>query len=115
MATSHPEVPDAPDDRGVLTVAEKELPFVPVRAFWITDADGQTRGGHGHKRTHMVLVAIAGSIRVSVHSAWAAEFQLQSPGEGLHLEPEDWHVLDYSPGAACWPWLRMVSTPTTTS
>lgn len=88
------------DSRGVLTVAEKELPFVPVRAFWVTDADGQTRGGHGHKVTHMVLVAIAGSITVTVHSRRGGRFQLNSPSEGLHLEPEDWHTLEFSPGAA---------------
>jgi hypothetical protein len=88
------------DSRGLLTVAEKELPFVPVRAFWITGADGQDRGGHGHKVTHLVLVAIAGSITVSVTSKKGGRFQLDTPTEGLHLEPEDWHTMEFGPGSA---------------
>ena len=88
------------DSRGLLTVAEKELPFVPVRAFWITGADGQPRGGHGHKVTRLVLVAIAGSVTVEVRSRHGGRFELTRPDQGLLLEPEDWHTFECRTGAA---------------
>lgn len=89
------------DRRGVLTVAEKALPFMPQRLFWITNADGQQRGGHGHVETHLVLVAVTGRITVTIHRPdGRVPFVLESPARGLHLFPEDWHTLEFSPGAS---------------
>ena len=88
------------DSRGLLTVAEKELPFMPVRAFWITGADGQSRGGHGHKVTRLVLVAITGKVTVQVRSRQGGRFELNRPDHGLLLEPADWHSFVCEAGAA---------------
>jgi hypothetical protein len=89
------------DDRGTLTVAEQDLPFAPARLFWITGADGQLRGGHRHKRTQMVLVAVHGEIQVDIQSPGDKSRQvLREPTSGLYLAPEDWHTLRFGPGAA---------------
>jgi hypothetical protein len=87
------------DARGMLTVVEDELPFVPARLFWITGADGHVRGGHGHKQSRMVLFAVAGKVRVDVRSALgASSFQLDRPDVGLYLAPEDWHTMTFADG-----------------
>ena len=84
------------DSRGRLTVAESELPFRPARLFWITEAANQHRGGHGHKRTRMVLFALAGRIRIDVRGPdGSSTYILEHPGMGLVLEPEDWHTMDF--------------------
>jgi dTDP-4-dehydrorhamnose 3,5-epimerase-like enzyme len=83
------------DARGMLTIVEEELPFVPARLFWITDADGHVRGGHGHKRTEMVLFALSGSVRVNVRGVARDEtYVLNRPDVGLYLLPQDWHEME---------------------
>jgi hypothetical protein len=89
------------DDRGKLTVIDRDLPFVLKRVFYIYDVSTDlTRGGHRHKKTVIGLVAIAGSCRVSVDNGREQkEFVLANPAECLILAPEDWHLMrDFSPG-----------------
>jgi len=85
--------------RGSLTVIEKVLPFSVKRVFYIYDVPaGTSRGGHGHKKTRMALVALAGSCLISgPWEAWA--YRLDSPSSCLILDPEDWHdMLFETPG-----------------
>jgi hypothetical protein len=90
------------DERGALTVVEKEVPFPIRRVFYIYNAPaGIVRGGHGHKRTRMALVAAAGACRVSGFAAdgsrWS--YALTDPAVCLLLEPEDWHEMEFqTPG-----------------
>jgi hypothetical protein len=86
--------------RGSLTVIEKVLPFSVKRVFYIYDVPpGTSRGGHGHKKTRMALVALNGSCLIS--GPWASwVYRLDSPSSCLVLEPEDWHdMLFETPGA----------------
>lgn len=90
-------LPSHADARGRLTVAEPPLPFAPKRVFWITGAGGQQRGGHRHKLTEMLLVAVQGTIVVAVQSPHERrEYPLTSPDQALYLAPEDWHALHFS-------------------
>ncbi len=94
------DLPCHADERGALTVAEDALPFRPVRVFWITGADGQTRGGHRHRRTELVLVAVAGRVVINVETpSSSGTFVLDAPHRALYLAPEDWHTMEFGKSA----------------
>lgn len=87
------------DERGSLSVIEDELGFAIRRVFYIHDVKAP-RGGHGHKRARIAMVAAHGEIRVRVQSPEGdSEFLLSTPESCLLLEPEDWHQMHFSPGA----------------
>src|SRR5687768_7933390 len=90
------ELPTFADSRGILTVLEGALPFLIARSFWISEADGQTRGGHRHHQTRQALVAVTG--RVDVFMDDGAEHEtvvLDRPGKCLLVEPKDWHTMTF--------------------
>src|SRR4051794_36441014 len=54
-------LPSFSDPRGSIVIAEHgaALPFVPLRVRWIHGvAAGATRGGHAHRRTEQLFVAV---------------------------------------------------------
>lgn len=61
------------DERGLLVVQESEVPFVIKRTFWIYGKKNELRGGHGHFRTKLALIAITGSIDIDVASKKKSE------------------------------------------
>jgi dTDP-4-dehydrorhamnose 3,5-epimerase-like enzyme len=86
------------DERGSLTVMEKELPFPPKRCFVIYDMK-QPRGGHGHMQSQTILFALAGSMKIEVKRKGTAKVEsdfyvLVNPKIGLWLDPEDWHAFE---------------------
>lgn len=90
---------------GYLSVSETAVPPVPFavqRVFWTySTPDTILRGRHAHRATEHVLLAVAGSIVVTLESA-AGElsvFRLESPHVGLYVPPHVWHTMQYSPGA----------------
>ncbi|MBY5797428.1 MULTISPECIES: sugar 3,4-ketoisomerase [Rhizobium] len=88
------------DARGALTVMDGILPFPVVRSFWIYGADGYKRGGHRHHRTRQALVALSGSVVVSMDDGKAQEeITLSSPDQCLLVEPRDWHEMTFGPGS----------------
>ena len=97
------ELPEHRDARGSLVVAEfgAALPFRVLRARWIhAVAPGATRGGHGHRATEQLFVAIAGSATMVI---WDGREErrivLDSPSKGLHVPPMIWTELhDFAPG-----------------
>jgi dTDP-4-dehydrorhamnose 3,5-epimerase-like enzyme len=93
-------LPTHSDARGSLTVAQKSLPFEPVRSYWIYGADGQTRGGHRHRHTRQALIAVHGEVRVHMNDGRHREdVLLAHPGDCLLVEPEDWHTMHFGPGS----------------
>lgn len=91
-------LPTMQDERGLLSVMEKGTPFLIRRVFFTYGVPaGTTRGGHGHKRTWIALVAAAGMCEVSGVSAsgrsWS--FNLDDPSVCLVLEPGDWHKMHF--------------------
>jgi hypothetical protein len=92
-------IPTFTDDRGSLSVIENELGFAIRRVFYIYNAE-KTRGGHGHKKAKIGMIALNGHVRVHGQSSKATfDFTLEEPGECLMLEPQDWHEMDLSPGS----------------
>lgn len=103
------DLPSHGDSRGSLTVLENALPFAVARMFWITGADGQTRGGHRHKVTRQALVAISGTVDVYMDDGTQSEtILLDSPKKCLIVEPEDWHTMHFGPASVL---LAMASHP----
>jgi hypothetical protein len=89
-------LPTMQDERGLLSVMEKGTPFQIKRVFYTHGAPaGTVRGGHGHKKTWIALVAAAGTVEVSGLSASGSpwSFTLDDPSSCLVLEPGDWHKM----------------------
>ena len=81
--------------RGDLTVFENILPGSLKRIFYITNADGETRGGHRHIRAWQGLICIQGSCNIYVETLdIKLVFNLDEPNKVLILEPQDWHTLE---------------------
>jgi len=90
-------LPSHADARGLLTVAQETLPFQPARVFWITGAGGSVRGGHRHRLTETVIVAVHGTVKVRVQTPTTSSvYLLDSPSTGLYLAPEDWHTMEFA-------------------
>ena len=81
------------DDRGVLTVVEKVLPFEIRRVYFIDHPKG-VRGLHSHKKTIQALVVVRGSLKLNVKSHLQdTTFLLDDQKQCLILEPIDWHFM----------------------
>ena len=81
------------DERGDLTVIERELPFKVKRVFYISRAKGE-RGFHKHKKNKQALISVAGKCTVFVNDGKEKkDFVLDSQKKCLILEPKDWHVM----------------------
>lgn len=88
------------DARGTLTVLQDVLPFEMRRIFWISGADGQTRGAHRHRATRMAMIAVAGTVRVCIDDGTQVRtVMLDDPARCLLVEPEDWHTMHFERGA----------------
>ena len=90
------QLPTFTDNRGSLTVLESALPFKIVRSYWIYGADGQVRGGHRHKWTRQILVAVSGEVSVYMNDGVTQDtIILDSPSACLIVEPKDWHTMKF--------------------
>lgn len=97
------------DERGRLTVLQDVLPFEIRRTFWITGADGRTRGGHRHHVTRQALVALAGAVTIFMDdSKHRRNIVLDNPNHCLLVETDDWHTMSFGPGSVL---LVMASHP----
>lgn len=98
------------DQRGNLTVIEKEIPFSIRRIFYIYGVDDSVRGGHRHKTTVQAAICIHGSCVVSNNNGKTkADFLLDHPNKCLILETGDWHTMHhFTPDAVL---LVLASTP----
>ncbi len=102
MASNKPHTFDVvkiADARGNLSVLQypSTLPFNPVRAYWITDVpSGQMRLGHAYYSAQEVIVALAGSVRVTTQSIGGEmkRFTLSHPYQALYVPPMTWREID---------------------
>ena len=97
-------LPSRRDERGALAFAEtgRQLPFEVRREFHLFELQaGVARGGHAHRACHQFLIAMAGSFRVTTDDgAKKFEWELDSPGQGLHVPPGHWvELTPWSPSA----------------
>lgn len=83
------------DDRGSLTVAERELPFKVQRIYWIYNVpDGKSRGCHANRITYQYLVAVKGRVDIRLKNAEGESLHvLDAPDKGLLIPPMTWNEL----------------------
>lgn len=96
------EIDEKTDYRGHLAVLQKDLPFPVKRVFYIYDVpSGVRRGGHSHKKTRMLMIALSGHCTIDmVNKRQKASFLLNHPTKCLLLETEDFHWMkDFSKDA----------------
>ena len=82
------------DDRGSLTVIEKQIPFEIKRIFYIYNVDDSKRGFHKHKSTIQLAVCVKGSCDIIVDSTKKHRYKLDNPETGLLIEPQDYHWME---------------------
>lgn len=93
-------LPTFEDERGSLSVLDGILPFQIVRCYWISGADGQTRGGHRHIYTRQALIAVSGTVIIYINDGMTQEtLVLDHPSKCLIVEPKDWHTMTFKNNA----------------
>ncbi|WP_176538860.1 FdtA/QdtA family cupin domain-containing protein [Rhizobium sp. J15] len=78
------------DARGALGVVDfsKEIPFTPVRMFWIHDVPtGGQRGAHAHKACTQFIICGQGQIEIDAFDGTRREEIKLSAGEYVNLVP----------------------------
>lgn len=83
------DLPSHRDSRGVLTAIEstRDIPFEIRRVYTLHDIDDD-RGGHAHRDTHQLIIAVAGSFEVELSDGSSTRaYPLGDPAQGLLLGP----------------------------
>lgn len=81
------------EKRGTLTELDfHQLPFKPVRVFYITDVPvGAVRGGHAHKSGSQLLYCLNGKIEVELRDGSGEETVICQPdSRGLLINQGVW-------------------------
>lgn len=91
---------------GNITIIEenKSVPFSIERIYYLYDIPGnESRGGHGHKELHQLIVAASGSFSITLNDGHIKRtFFLNNPNVGLLIVPGIWRELDdFSSGSVC--------------
>lgn len=89
---------------GYISVGEQfdKVPFEIKRAYWTYfTPQNVTRGGHANIEKELVLVAVSGTIKVSVElkNGLVSNFELNTPDKGLYIPKLAWHTMQYSHSA----------------
>lgn len=86
------EVPTFTDERGAISVMDKELPFQVKRVFWLHHIqEGKDRGAHALLEGMEIIVAIHGSFVVDLDDGTEeTSFLLDDPSKGLIIRPGVW-------------------------
>lgn len=90
------------DDRGSLSVCEKDnMPFPIRRTFWIYDTPGNSvRGGHAHKESWQLHLCFNGSVTIDLDDGTSKQtVVLDDPSIGLVVGPMVWHPFVLQEGA----------------
>lgn len=95
-----------PDSRGCLTAIEgkQHVPFEINRIFYMHDVvPGADRGGHAHRDTDQMAVAVHGSLNMIVSDGRESRLiLLDHPGWGIYLPRMTWTwMTNFSAGAVC--------------
>ena len=92
------DFPVIADSRGNLTFIEenKHIPFEIKRVYYLYDVpSGETRGGHAHKNSEQIIIALSGSFRVILDDGTERKmFFLNRPHYGLYITKGIWRELE---------------------
>ncbi len=85
-------IPTFTDERGAISVMDKELPFEVKRVFWLHHiAEGKDRGAHALLDSEEVMVAVHGSFVVDLDDTInKTSILLDNPYKGLMIRPGIW-------------------------
>ncbi|NSW94256.1 MAG: WxcM-like domain-containing protein [Bacteroidales bacterium] len=100
------ELPRISFRAGNISIVEglKNLPFKPIRIFYIYDIPaGESRGAHAHRECHQFIIAASGSFEVSMDDGVNKKtVNLNRPFYGLYIPPGIWaNELNFSSGSVC--------------
>lgn len=86
------DVPTFTDERGAISVLDKELPFSVKRIFWLHHiVEGKDRGAHALLNSSEIMVAIHGSFVVDLDDTVnRVSILLDVPTKGLIIRPGIW-------------------------
>jgi dTDP-4-dehydrorhamnose 3,5-epimerase-like enzyme len=86
------DVPTFTDERGAISVLDKELPFQVKRVFWLHHLkDGKDRGAHALLDSSEIIVAVHGSFIVDLNDTEnKTSVLLDDPSKGLMIKPGIW-------------------------
>ena len=85
-------VPTFTDERGAISVMDKELPFPVRRIFWLHHIkEGKDRGAHALLDSSEIIVAVHGSFVIDLDDTEnKVSILLDSPEIGLIIRPGVW-------------------------
>lgn len=80
------------DERGSISVMDRELPFQVKRVFWLYNIkDGRDRGAHALLDSNEIMVAVHGSFVVDLDDTVnKVSILLDDPSKGLMIRPGVW-------------------------
>ena len=80
------------DERGAISVIDKELPFEVKRVFWLHHIqEGKDRGAHALLEGTEIMIAVHGSFVVDLDDgAEKTSVLLDDPSKGLIIRPGVW-------------------------
>ena len=80
------------DERGTISVIDKELPFIVKRVFWLHHIqEGKDRGAHALLEGIEIMIAVHGSFVVDLDDGKERiSVLLNNPGKGLIIRPGIW-------------------------
>ncbi len=86
------DIPTFTDERGSISVMDKELPFEVKRVFWLHHIkEGKDRGAHALLDSAEIMVAIHGSFEVDLDDTETkTSILLDDPSKGLMIQPGIW-------------------------
>ena len=86
------DIPTFTDERGAISVMDKELPFEVKRVFWLHHInEGKDRGAHALLYSAEIMIAIHGSFMVDLDDTdTKLRVLLDNPGKGLIIRPGIW-------------------------
>jgi hypothetical protein len=100
------DLPVITDPRGNLTSVEAgtHVPFAIERVYYLYDVPGgASRGGHGHRKLHQLIIAMSGSFDVAIDDGVERRVHsLNRSYRGLYIAPMVWREIDnFSSGSVC--------------
>ena len=92
------------DSRGCLTIVEEghEVPFKIQRVYWIHSVpQGEERGKHSNKVSSEYVIAVNGSVEITLEDINGRQtYLLDSKEKGLLIPPDTWdEIRNFSPDA----------------
>lgn len=86
------DVPTFTDERGAISVLDKELPFQVKRVFWLHHIqEGKDRGAHALLDSSEIMVAVHGSFIVNLDDTVNKKsVLLDDPSKGIIIRPGVW-------------------------